>query len=235
MSDLEDLIRLAVGRGANDVEIARVTGYSSFHIGSIRRKLGIKSNHPNAADPNRIRLIVERLQSGETLQEIGDALGVTRERIRQIALKGGATGQTGRLKRKELRAKTAEERRADFLDRREGRYQGAYGCSYAEVIALNSGLPLTHPESRALGYRYWVRNVLIVSKSSGNLNFPQWCAVWGDKWNERGRGTKYRIARIDRTKAFTTDNVICERGDESISRHRKMNPWSCSPASSSIS
>lgn len=235
MSDLEDLIRLAVGRGANDHEIARVTGYSSFYVGSIRRKLGLKSTRPNVADQGRIRLIIERLQAGETLQEIGDALGVTRERIRQIAVKGGTAGKTGLLKRKELRAKTDEERRADFLDQREKRYQGAYGCSYAEVLVLNDGLPFTHPESRTLGYRYWVRNVLVVMRSSGTLNFPQWCAVWGDRWKERGRGTAYRLSRIDRTKAFTIDNVICERGDEGTSRQRKLNPWSGSRASASIS
>jgi hypothetical protein len=37
--------------------------------------------------PERHRLICERRVAGETLQQVGDAFGVTRERIRQIEVR----------------------------------------------------------------------------------------------------------------------------------------------------
>lgn len=223
---LVTLIRLAAARGASDDEIARVIGYSANHIYNLRRAAGIASGFkPIDADDKRISLIVERLQAGASLQEIGDSIGVTRERVRQLAFKRGVTGKVSIAKRGEIRAKNMEIRKAEFSRKREERYMGTYGCSYLEVLALNEGLPLTHPDSRTLGYRYWVRNVLATMRSTGTLNFPQWCAVWGERWKERGRGTAYRLGRIDRKKPFTLENVICERGHESMSRHRKVSPW----------
>lgn len=216
---LVTVIRLANERGATDTEIARVTGYTVGYIHNLRKAAGIRSSVSwTQASVEKLDMIVQRLESGATLQEIGDSLGVTRERVRQLAAKRRITGQVGLSKRKSIR----EEK---FLRERDARYQGTYGCSYGEVIALNEGIPLSHPHSKTLGYRMWVRNVLGTMRSTGTLNFPQWCEAWGDHWKDRGRGNSYRISRIDRTKPFTPDNVICEPGNTSMSRHRKLNPW----------
>lgn len=225
-SKILDLIRLANELGASDSEIAKVTGYNASYIGVLRRKAGIESKyHPPKTDDTRINLVIDRLHAGETLQEIGDSLLITRERVRQIAAKRGVTAKVSQARRREFSAQTKLEQEAARLRAREERYQSAYGCSYAEVIDLNGGLPLTHPDSRSQNYRLWVRNAVVRMRSDVKLTLPQWAAAWGEHWEERGRGRNYRLSRIDRNKGFTPDNVICERGDEAMSRHRKLNPW----------
>jgi hypothetical protein len=51
----------------------------------VRRAGGeVRRNQSGPDDPERALRIVERYQGGETLQEIGDDLGLTRERVRQV-------------------------------------------------------------------------------------------------------------------------------------------------------
>lgn len=223
---LSKLISVAHARGASDAEISRVTGYSVPYINTLRRSLGLSSKHMHqASSADRISKIIKRIEAGETLEQIGDSIGVTRERVRQLASKGGVTGQTGMATRRLLWREARRRENQTKDEEREARYQRTYGCSYAEVIRLNAGVLLSIPGSRALEYRYWIRNVRGIMRTECSLTFPQWCAVWGEHWEDRGRGCGYRISRIDRHGAFTPDNVICERGNESMSRHRKLNPW----------
>lgn len=56
--------------------------------GTIRRK-GPRESKKGVADVERAAEMARRYQGGETLQEIGDSFGVTRERVRQLLRKAG--------------------------------------------------------------------------------------------------------------------------------------------------
>lgn len=76
----------------SDRVIAERLGVSQSVVNCERRRRGIPAARANAEDQTeRNAEIVRRVKAGETLTEIGHGLGVTRERIRQIAAKGGAT------------------------------------------------------------------------------------------------------------------------------------------------
>jgi hypothetical protein len=232
---LVDLIREAATRGCTDGDISRVTGYSTSYICILRRRNGIASlngkGRPTTVDSERLVKIAERLKSGETLQEIGDSIGLTRERVRQIAKKSGVTGQMSRAKRRETYADRESARLAKRIKERDERYERMYGCSYETVRSLNEGLKASDPASKAVHYRLWIRNCARLMRASSGITFPQWVEIWGDKWQERGRGRSYKLARIDRRKGFTPDNVVVERGDEMMSRHWKTLPWNTTQAS----
>lgn len=119
--------------------------------------------------------IAKRYLTGETLQEIGNDYGVTREYIRQLVAKKGITAKQGgaRVRKK--------KRQARLQARREARFLKKYGMSREEYYKINGVEPrpircytTQRTNARHRGIEF-------------NMTFAEWWSVWKDKWHLRGR------------------------------------------------
>lgn len=147
--------------------------------------------HPNR-NLQRERVMASLYTEGQTLHEIGQAFGVTRERVRQILRRiGVAPSAGGRAKTAEMRRR---ERRQQRIIERDARTQEAYGCYHDEAVALNRGLCLS--DNNGFAKRY------IVQRKNANkrgiewcLTFPEWMAVWEESGHLEERG-RYRDSYV---------------------------------------
>lgn len=82
-----------VQQGLSIAELAQCWGISYASMRTRLVKWGLKARRPDAMDPTkgRPRQICEMYKSGATLRQVGDAFGLTHERIRQILVKCGVT------------------------------------------------------------------------------------------------------------------------------------------------
>ena len=133
-------------------------------------------------DKHRAIEVIERLYPvGWTLQQIGDYLGITRERVRQIAKTCGLcvgvpTGSKAR----------AAIRRDSYRAMKDVEEERRLGCTYREKKAIvelcrASGLP---DPSRAYSQQH--KN----AKNRGiewNLRWKEWWDIWAPYWENRGR------------------------------------------------
>lgn len=152
--------------------------------------------------------MVELYKAGQTLEQIGAAYQITRERVRQIIAAVGVTRKDGG------QAKSAAEkkawREAAIKRRRDARAFNSYGCSHDAAIAANQGKPLRERGCLASGYRTQKHN-------AGRRNiewrftFPEWVAVWvvSGRIHERGRvtGDSFVMARFSDAGPYSASNV----------------------------
>lgn len=225
---LEEAVRAAYARGLNDRQAGELLGYNPQYVRLLRIQLGIPPNRNRVAQKHsdeELDQIAARLRAGETLQEIAFDFSVTRERIRQLAAKRGACGSDSLKVRRKAAQEIESKVRENLKIKRDLRCTHIYGCDYATLRALNDGKTLSDQTSKVHHYRYWKNNVMRQMRTQCAITFPQWCELWKEHWEERGRGTAYHLARKDRTKPFTLDNVYVEKGDEAMRLHRRFRPW----------
>lgn len=152
---------------------------------------------PSSVD---IGIVAFMLGGGSTLEQVGAACGVTRERIRQLAkIHGLENGQPTRAKRAVEAVKAARDR-LSF---------GRWGCSRAEYRGLGRGVTDAFQRQR--------------QTSSGRgvawefANLWEWWCVWRDsgKWEERGRGAdRYAMTRRGDCGPYATWNVVIKTNRE---------------------
>ena len=145
--------------------------------------------------------------AGETLQQIGDRYGITRERVRQLIKQVGLAGKDG--------GQAAKSRAVAFLraakgrERRDERTQPIYGCGYQELIRLNGGLIKSAHGSPAHRYLFQRKNAQI--RGIGwEITFPEWIGLWNESghWSERGQGrSRYCMARFNDEGPYKLGNV----------------------------
>jgi len=145
-------------------------------------------------------------REGNTLQQIGDLFGITRERVRQLIGRQGLKGKDGGLRRR------AEAKRVAYHWRiaanRDERTQRTHGCSYAVARHLNGGQDLRAKGTPA--QRFWTQkhNAVSVRHIEWRLTFPEWMAIWlaSGHFHERGRGG-YVMARYGDIGPYSVTNV----------------------------
>lgn len=169
----------------------------------------------------RMLLAVVAWHEGKNLDQIGDMLGLTRERARQILAKATNIGVrdanwAGGASRFALVRKQAM--RVEKSRRLETKAQKRFGCSLDELYSLNDGIS---PWSQQRGNRarifFLQKRAMLLNGVEWKLTFPEWCKVWDDStmWSNRGRGKgKVTLARIDSTKPFEVGNVAIRRNAE---------------------
>lgn len=172
-----------------------------------------------ARDKKRAEVMHALYRSGLTLRQIGDEFQITRERVRQILSRdyGIAAKDGGQHKR-------AAQSRAERNLKRDARYFRNYGCSFAQFA-----------EIRALGQQMMASGISrertplgAFSRQKKNarhrgiaweLRLWDWWQVWqaSGKWDERGRGNGYVMARYGDQGAYTLGNVKIITGSENAS------------------
>lgn len=160
---------------------------------------------------DRLEAMRELHRSGWTLQRIGTAFELSRERIRQILSEAGVTkGDGGRTvitisRRRQLRCGLSEAR--------ERRALRTYGCSHAKAVELNDGRNVSDSSGRAHIYRRQRQNAK-TRRIGWKLTFPEWRQMWDEsgRWEERGRGLgKYCMARQADSGPYSVANCyICQ-------------------------
>ena len=145
----------------------------------------------------RIIEMSQRFCRGETHKQIGDAFGLSRQRVQQILSKVGISGSDGG-------ARVRAHKRAAFNSKkRNERYIARTGMSYAEFKKM--------PASVRRAYTAQKRN----AKSRGidwDIKFSDWWHIWhvSGKWEQRGKGYGYCMARKEDSGPYRVNNVyIC--------------------------
>lgn len=145
---------------------------------------------------------------GETLQAIGDAFGVTRERVRQILKRQGLARSDGG--RHQRFAERRAEVQARYAMNRDARAQKTYGCSHADLIEANEGKSPRHVGSFA--HRYQSQKGTAACRGiAWRISLPEWKAIWvlSGHWEDRGQGG-YVMARVGDAGPYAIWNVhIC--------------------------
>ena len=146
-------------------------------------------------------------RDGRTLQEIGDAFGVTRERVRQLIRPLGVMRTDGGI---HITAIANQRRRnARLSESRDARSMATYGCGYAETKRLNYGMDFADIGSPAFAYTRDRINHTRRDKTF-ELTFPQWSALFeaaGGVFN-RGRFADGLVLSLrDKRGNFVMGNV----------------------------
>ena len=163
--------------------------------------------------PSNARSIdmVSRYRAGETLQSIGDEYGICRERVRQILkmcglsrFDGGVTIRYFLNSRKHIEKQKQDRTRSDAFKRKK------WGISLEEWRRIKG----------AFGYKPFSAYVTQRRNAKNRgipwaFSFPEWWAIWqlSGRWNDRGRGNGYCMARFGDSGPYSKDNVyICTIG-----------------------
>lgn len=175
-----------------------------------------KSGSQNAARDTEIARLYTEMPV--TLKDLGDAYGITRERVRQVLKRQGITSDdAARSAMREARNEALEELRTA---RRDKLTERVYGCGLDKALTLNGGHPLREHGTRS---HYYLQRRVNVARHEGwdqwQLTFPEWAALWAGKplGSRHGPGS-YVVHRIDKTKPWTIDNVTLMRRDECTAR-----------------
>ena len=176
--------------------------------GKLGRKIGGKNRaSPKDADKlARAQDMVRLSQTGHTLQEIGDAHGVTRERARQILNTMDAKPANGGASlRGAFRKKDVEEKKRA---RKAARIGTLLGCSVEQLVEINGHSFIRKPKSPSISYLNQKRQ----AKQRGiefNFTFLEWWRFWQNsgKWGKRGGGKGYCMARFGDSGAYEVGNV----------------------------
>lgn len=151
---------------------------------------------------DHIEDIEQRFWAGETLQEIGDKYGCTRERVRQLLNRRGVSATTGGVVVR--RAREHAQHIAEIERRRAERIQRWFGLTLAEYDVIRVIRP--SPTRAYTNQRKSART----RKIGWKLTFKEWWAIWeqSGKWSQRGKGHgKYCMARINFTGPYQVGNV----------------------------
>lgn len=150
-------------------------------------------------------------RAGQTLREIGDRRGITRERVRQVMTEFlGIRSADGGLS---VAAKENAERRRLARDKR---YLAKVGCTYAEYLSIRGKATRAYSQQRQnAAYRgiEW------------HFNLWSWWKVWetSGKWSERKRGSGYCMCRRGDVGPYSPENVFIApaRLNSSAQRRKK--------------
>lgn len=213
--DKDEFLRLA-NAGLFGREIAAQFGVHYQYVMAYARKLGVKLARPvtkDVSDKAKARLedCKRRYLAGETLQQIGDAYGLTRERVRQILTKNyGIRRRDGGLA-----AKAAEnERKRSAV--KDAKYQEKHGCSYRQYLSI---VREERRMKREGAHKYQLpraayclqRNNARTRGIGWELTLWDWWVIWqqSGKWAKRGRGLGgYCMCRRGDQGPYSKDNVF---------------------------
>lgn len=166
----------------------------------------------------RTEEIVNHYRAGETLDQVGKRIGVTRERVRQIIKKyehyrGAVVG--GRAVQSFIKIGDVHKRKIEKLERMERRSLLRWGLTLDQYRAISCEFG---PPSLSKSPLKKFAQQRCSSRQRGiewQFTFTDWWRIWQESghWQERGRGQGYCMARYGDSGPYSPDNVyICTVG-----------------------
>jgi hypothetical protein len=171
--------------------------------------------------------MANRFAAGQTLQQIGDLFGLSRERVRQIIKPLGMNrARGGQRVVSNLRLFSIAERRIASRQKRIQKQEEYFGCSYSEIMNLSGGVaPFMARKKTPFSpvSRFLEQKINATKRGIGwELSLPEWWRIWQDsgKWELRGRGAGYCMGRFGDSGPYSVDNVyICTIGQNFSDSH----------------
>lgn len=208
-----------IDAGWRMADAVAAVGYSKGSLGHLKLTSGPKLVGRNLR-------MAEMYREGKTLEEIGFAFELTRERVRQILSKSGLSRTNGgacyRKGRKDILM------RADSRARRQARAASLLGVDYETAVALNGGHHFYAHGTRSSVYLHQKRSAR-TRNIEWAINFAEWCAVWDEsgKWGLRGRGKfNYCMSRKADTGPYSVENVRIITNEQNIAEGWDVTPGS---------
>lgn len=159
-------------------------------------------------------------RAGQTLEQIGQEYGVTRERVRQILKQHGMAAEDGGSHVKaQVRIREREEAK---YDKKNSRIMTFWGVTAEEMEALNEGKNVSERGSLAMAYRNQFRAAQLRS-IPWEFNFKTWLGAWKEsgKLHLRGKGRgKYVMGRPNDSGPYAPGNVIFITHEENSRQSR---------------
>lgn len=190
------------GRPADTSGLPLAQRYRNYHQASIQRH----------KDDSRTLEMEALYRSGQTLEQVGQKYGVTRERVRQLISARGVTRlDGGKAVERFLRTHDIIAKEKAYLEDRDRRCYEKKGMSlerWKEHVAQwgnGKGSPFVVFTVQRSNYRpVW------------ELSFADWWALWEEsgKWAEHGRGFGYQMIRYGGSGLYKLGNVFITTGDE---------------------
>lgn len=155
-------------------------------------------------------------KSGQTLEEIGAAFGVTRERVRQVVSKqfGVSSAEGGQAIKYFLKVRDKLEKQSQEVASRNARDFANWGMTTEEIRAV-SDLPRSNKHHPLRKFNQQRTNAIKRGIEWG-LTFKQWWGIWQESgfWDKRGKGAGYCMARHGDSGGYAPENVyICTIGE----------------------
>jgi len=210
--------------GMSDEDIASALGLKLSSVRIYRAQQGVKLQRgrktrekrpkppkpPKQPKPQDARItdMSAMYTHGNTLQQIGEKYGISRERVRQLLARIGICADQGGA---HIRA-FLNQKRTPKYSKWEVRCIASMGCSRDAYKAL-TGSDYRTVDTHAKRFIQQRNN----AKKRGiewALTFPEWWNVWQDSgfYEKRGRGFGYVMARLGDTGGYEAKNVmICSQ------------------------
>jgi DNA-binding CsgD family transcriptional regulator len=217
------------GAQGGRIRARRLTAARRRQIARIAGSAPKRGRPKTQALDSRLKQMAQLYRSGETLEQIGNKFALTRERVRQILLKGNRHGRLtgGNSVKSALLQKEYSDRR---ISERERIAKLQYGCSYEQLKAIQGNFAPTKYGTPCAVYRQKKQDA-----KNRNIEWQftllSWWAVWqaSGKWEQRGRGAKrYCMARNGDSGPYSPDNVRiitgAENSAESFTKHPHRYP-----------
>jgi len=208
--------------GASCTEVAAQFGVSKPTVTGWVRRHGFHVRGKNECRATDLTMhfqeVKERYLRGESLKSIADSYGTVKQSV------------TGLMRRRGVPRRTKPGAKKSV--NRDARYLKAYGCTESEFNAIYDGPPLKGSNA----FKYRRQQARAKQRDIGwEFTFPEWWAVWqaSGKWDRRGRGHGYVMARKGDTGPYSPSNVEIIRQSQNISdahrNHLKKGRLMCHP------
>lgn len=189
----------------------------------------------NPAIIERTRLIVNAYRAGQTLQQIGDVFGITREWVRRILCECGVSADLGGVRLRSFVRRSEKHRKANEKKAaRIAKYEVYFGCCHDEIARICGNEFAAAPWScvskklKSPGVSYMTQRRNAEVRGIGwELPLTEWWRIWqkSGKWEQRGRGKGYCMGRLGDSGPYSVDNVyICTIG-QNFSDSYLVHPW----------